>query len=410
MTTTTNFGWTLPTVGGDSDVWGTTLNTDLSAIDTLLGSGASGGTVSCNKLSLGGATIGTNALAVTGTSTFSDSITASKAGAIQIIAQSTTNSTYPTMYLKANNRSWWTSALDTGTDAPLAFGIGAVPGTNELMRLTPTGLLGIGMTPSNILDITQNQNASSTVNILNNSAGAAATSDLKVSNGTSVAVLRQNGATYTTSGAFRADGTLIYGTGAGGISIVTQPAQPIYFGTNNAEKMRLASGGALTINSTAAVYSEKLRVNGDVYVDGFTSGSYSRKQTSIRTGSSGTTYDLWRCTNGATGAGHTNVRMRMCIFNTDVQGNYASRTVEYMFHIGLTGGGSNTNWWNLSNQVDSVNAGVLAVDFSFSNVNSSGYFYCRIIPSVTGAAGASQTKFYYEVAALGDDANDLYLY
>jgi len=75
-------------------------------------------------------------------------ITASAAGAIQIIAQSTVNSTYPTMYLKANNRSWWTSALDTGTDASLAFGIGAVPGTNELMRLTPAGLLGIGMTPT----------------------------------------------------------------------------------------------------------------------------------------------------------------------------------------------------------------------------------------------------------------------
>jgi len=106
-----------------------TLVTDATSSTT--GSIISSGGISCQKALFTGG-----------------NITASAAGAIQIIAKSTVNSTYPTMYLKANNRSWWTSALDTGTDAPLAFGIGAVPGTNELMRLTPTGLLGIGGTPS----------------------------------------------------------------------------------------------------------------------------------------------------------------------------------------------------------------------------------------------------------------------
>lgn len=35
-TTTTNYGWTLPTVGGDSGAWGTVLNTLIQAVDTAL--------------------------------------------------------------------------------------------------------------------------------------------------------------------------------------------------------------------------------------------------------------------------------------------------------------------------------------------------------------------------------------
>lgn len=36
MATTTNYGWTLPTVGDDSGAWGTILNTLIQAIDTAL--------------------------------------------------------------------------------------------------------------------------------------------------------------------------------------------------------------------------------------------------------------------------------------------------------------------------------------------------------------------------------------
>tara|TARA_R110000787_G_scaffold72228_1_gene161118 strand:+ start:1504 stop:1917 length:414 start_codon:yes stop_codon:yes gene_type:complete len=37
MATTTNYSFTLPTVGGSSDQWGTNLNANWTSIDTLLG-------------------------------------------------------------------------------------------------------------------------------------------------------------------------------------------------------------------------------------------------------------------------------------------------------------------------------------------------------------------------------------
>jgi len=37
MTVTTNYSWNLPTVGGDQDTWGTKLNSNWTALDTLLG-------------------------------------------------------------------------------------------------------------------------------------------------------------------------------------------------------------------------------------------------------------------------------------------------------------------------------------------------------------------------------------
>lgn len=56
MATTTNFGWTKPTVGGDSDTWGTVLNNAIDAVDAELFaiSPASPGTI--NNMAIGGST------------------------------------------------------------------------------------------------------------------------------------------------------------------------------------------------------------------------------------------------------------------------------------------------------------------------------------------------------------------
>lgn len=43
MTTTTNFSFNLPAIGGDSDAWGTKLNNNWTSLDTLLNAGGGGG-------------------------------------------------------------------------------------------------------------------------------------------------------------------------------------------------------------------------------------------------------------------------------------------------------------------------------------------------------------------------------
>lgn len=112
--------------------------------------------------------------------------------------------------------------------------------------------LGIGMTPANILDITQTQNTSSMIKILNASAGSSADVTVRASNGNSLGELVHFGTGFTTIGIFRQNGTILFGDGAGGVTMSTGAAQPLYFGTNNVERMRVDTSGNLLIGATAA--------------------------------------------------------------------------------------------------------------------------------------------------------------
>ena len=58
------------------------------------------------------------------------------------------------------------------------------------------------------------------------------------------------GTSYTNAQTFRQDGGYIGATGAGGMTINTEAAQPIYFGTNNAERARIDSSGSLLVGTT----------------------------------------------------------------------------------------------------------------------------------------------------------------
>jgi len=123
--------------------------------------------------------------------------------------------------------------------------------TTPAVVVNSSGNVGIGMTPSNVLDITQNQNSSATSKILNNSAGTGARVDIVAANGTAQSQLTTFGTGYSTSGIFRANGTLVYATGAGGLTLSTDTAQPIYFATNQTERARITSSGDFMVGTTS---------------------------------------------------------------------------------------------------------------------------------------------------------------
>jgi len=118
------------------------------------------------------------------------------------------------------------------------------------LTIASTGLVGIGMTPSNVLDITQNQNAGSQTSLLNNSAGANANAAYKLNNGTNAVYFALSGTGNSGTFPNAANMSSIQTTG-GALALTTGSATPIQFGINYTEKMRLDTSGNLLINSTA---------------------------------------------------------------------------------------------------------------------------------------------------------------
>ena len=135
-----------------------------------------------------------------------------------------------------------------------AIGAGTAS-TGRFTTVATTGAVGIGMTAVNILDITQSTASGATVKILNSNAGAGAYGSFDVSNGTSLGQILQYGASYTTSGIYRQNGTLVYGNGAGGLTLATGAAQPIYFGINGTEAARFDTSGILGIGITPSAWN-----------------------------------------------------------------------------------------------------------------------------------------------------------
>jgi hypothetical protein len=115
-----------------------------------------------------------------------------------------------------------------------------------------SGNLGIGMTPVNILDITQNQNARSRIALLNNNVGASSETSFVLLNGTNGFEMGYFGTGFSPSGMNRTDGGFLACSGAGGMSIFTQATQPIYFGINSSESARMDAAG-LKVGATANI-------------------------------------------------------------------------------------------------------------------------------------------------------------
>lgn len=125
-------------------------------------------------------------------------------------------------------------------------------GATEAMRILNGGNFGVGTaTPSELVDIVKAQNGVTRVVARNSSAGAAAQAQYQLDNGTSLVSFGHAGASFTTVGVFRQDGSYISAAGAGGLTLNTLVSQPIYFCTASTERVRIASNGFVGIGTTS---------------------------------------------------------------------------------------------------------------------------------------------------------------
>ena len=139
------------------------------------------------------------------------------------------------------------------TATSLALG-GATLGTNNLAVTGTTQLsssLGIGMSPVNVLDITQTQDGASIIGFKNASTGTSGRVDLRLYNSSNLGILTLFGTGFTAANVLRSGGVLLQGDGSGGVTLNTGAAQPIYFGINSAEVARFTSAGVLQVGNNA---------------------------------------------------------------------------------------------------------------------------------------------------------------
>ena len=243
-----------------------TLTTD--ATSTTTGSIITAGGISCQKAAVVGTNLGVGAaassawasgayaqVASTGYGLFSSASTRADAANVRIgsfTADYLTNTaTYQTIGViecftqpsgTANKRGgYWSFKLQPDNTV----------GPSEYMQLTTTGL-GIGMTPTRVLDITQSQNAASIGRIFNGTSGTAGSAEWRASNkvNDSIRLISIN-QSYTTSGLFAARKSVIASDGVG-LAITTMSAQAIQFGINNTEAARFDTSGNLLVGTTSS--------------------------------------------------------------------------------------------------------------------------------------------------------------
>lgn len=130
-------------------------------------------------------------------------------------------------------------------------------GSGNLTLPTST-LLGIGMSPTNILDITQNQNAASLISILNNNSGTGASVGIQLLTGTDTFAITQNGLNATGgNGARFSTISTTYG-----LALDTINSRPIIVQIGGAEAARFDTSGNLTIgNSTTGGWTGVTRLS-----------------------------------------------------------------------------------------------------------------------------------------------------
>lgn len=135
----------------------------------------------------------------------------------------------------------------TANYIPYATGTNAI-GSSANLQFNGTKL-GIGMTPSNILDISQSINNNANIAIVNSNTGTGAAANLRVSNGTHVFWFTMNGTSHSAYGSLTSDMANIYCGAPNGINIMADDASgKIIFATGgSSERARINSSGSFII-------------------------------------------------------------------------------------------------------------------------------------------------------------------
>ena len=128
------------------------------------------------------------------------------------------------------------------------------------LNFSVEGLLGIGMAPVNVLDITQTLNGTSQSNLLNASTAAAAQAQYQIANATDAAAFALTGTGF--SGAPLSNGP----TGEQAY-VVVSAAIPLCFGTNNTFALMIDTSQRLLLGYTATQAGHQaLQVNGGIFI------------------------------------------------------------------------------------------------------------------------------------------------
>lgn len=151
----------------------------------------------------------------------------------------------------------------------------ALPADGQTNTFPASGDVGIGtISPSRDLDIVDNHNGYSEIGLSNNSTGTGAGTIIRQVNsaGTNFTMQLKGGA-FTTVGMSRQDGAYMGTGGAGGLTLNTEAIQPIYFGINSSEVMRVDTSGRLGIGTTSPANTLDIGTGGGIHITSGVPGS-----------------------------------------------------------------------------------------------------------------------------------------
>ena len=143
-------------------------------------------------------------------------------------------------------------------------------GNFGISTASPSYTLDVLSTQANTFRLLQNLNGEHYININNTSTGTSATSrmDIGVNSGSYALTVQRFGLNYigTLFGVSCTNSSAIYDNAASsnGLFIGAVTSTPIIFGTNNAERMRIAANGVATFNQTINSSAQLNQLNGGV--------------------------------------------------------------------------------------------------------------------------------------------------